>query len=195
MRAVEIALIGAAAGGVALLIYRSQAQPAGQGGGFDIGSIGQSLSDIGSSVGNAAATVKNTILEAIGMRGIRNNNPGNIRHSATHWQGQSPQQTDTQFVQFDTPEMGIRALSVLLNTYSKKYGLNTVRGIISKYAPASENNTSAYANAVSAALGVLPDDVLNVQARKSELVQAIIKHENGIQPYALATIQTGVSLA
>lgn len=141
------------------------------------------------------AGIEQYIMEAIGMRGVRNNNPGNIRHSGTRWQGMSAEQTDPAFVQFITPEYGIRALSKLLDTYSNIYGLRTVRGIISRYAPASENDTAAYANAVARALGVSPDAQIDVQARKAELVQAIIKHENGAQPYSLAQITTGVSMA
>jgi len=149
----------------------------------------------GDSISSAAETATNTILEAIGMRGIRNNNPGNIRHSGNRWQGMSAQQTDAAFVQFISPEYGIRALSKLLDTYSQTYGLNTVRGIIHKYAPPVENNSGAYVEAVSSALGVLPDTKIDVQARKADLVQAIIKHENGIQPYVLAVIDTGVTMA
>lgn len=157
--------------------------------------VSDTVAGWGDSLSGAAETVTNTVLEAIGMRGIRNNNPGNIRHSANRWQGMSAQQTDAAFVQFDAPEYGIRALSKLLDTYSNIYGLKTVRGIINKYAPAVENNTSAYASAVAAALGVSPDAQIDVQARKADLVQAIIKHENGIQPYALAVIDTGVTMA
>ena len=175
MKPLEIALIGIAAGAVALVI--AQLQDEGQGGSFDIGSIG------------------NAFWEMIGMRGIGNNNPGNIRHSGSQWQGMAAQQTDAAFVQFDTPEYGIRALSKLLDTYSTKYNLNTVQGIIGRYAPSSENNTTAYASAVARALGVSPDQRIDVQARKADLIAAIIKHENGVQPYALAVIQTGVSLA
>lgn len=156
--------------------------------------VGDTVAGWGDSLSGAAETVTNTVMEAIGMRGIRNNNPGNIRHSGNRWQGMSAQQTDAAFVQFDSPEYGIRALSKLLDTYSKTYGLNTVRGIINKYAPAVENNTGAYTSAVAAALGVSPDAVIDVQAKKVGLLQAIIKHENGIQPYALAVIETGVQM-
>lgn len=173
MKRGTVALIGIAAGALALLIARR--------GGFDIGSIASGAAD--------------HVMEAIGMRGIRNNNPGNIRHSATRWQGMSNQQTDPAFVQFEAPEYGIRALSKLLDTYATKYNLNTVRGIIARYAPASENNTAAYSAAVAGALGVSPDALIDVQARKAELVQAIIKHENGAQPYSIAQITTGVSMA
>lgn len=127
-------------------------------------------------------------------RGIRNNNPGNIRHSGSHWQGQAATQTDPDFVQFVTPEYGIRALAKLLGTYSTQ-GLDTVRKIISKYAPSNENNTDAYAQAVARALGVTPDTKIDVNARKDVLVKAIIAHENGQQPYSVAQINTGVMMA
>lgn len=144
---------------------------------------------------DAAQSAGDMILEAIGMRGIRNNNPGNIRHSTARWQGMSPEQTDSAFVQFISAEYGIRALSKLLDTYANSYGLRTVRGIIGRYAPVTENNTSAYVNAVANALGVAPDQVIDVAAQKQPLIQAIIKHENGIQPYSLATIAAGASMA
>ncbi|MDO9011326.1 MAG: hypothetical protein Q7U78_05900 [Gallionella sp.] len=155
---------------------------------------GFSLGGIGDSISSAATTTKNTILEAVGMRGIRNNNPGNIRHSSTHWQGMEAQQTDAAFVQFTTPEYGIRALNKLLDTYAGKYGLTTVQGIITRWAPASENNTAAYIKSVAAQIGVTPGEQLNVSHRAA-LVQAIIRHENGIQPYTMAQINTGVTMA
>lgn len=127
-------------------------------------------------------------------RGIRNNNPGNIRHSAAKWQGMAAQQTDGAFVQFIAPEYGIRALSKLLDNYAAQ-GLTTVRKIINRYAPPSENVTSAYVAQVAQALGVQPDDYINVSTRKAALVAAIVAHENGQQPYTLAQINTGVSMA
>lgn len=128
-------------------------------------------------------------------RGIRNNNPGNIRHSATHWHGMAAEQTDTNFVQFISPEYGIRALSKLLDTYANKYGINTVRGLIERYAPASENDTGSYAQAVADALDITPDTVINLLTRKAALVQAIVEHENGQMPYTMAQLDTGVRMA
>ena len=142
-----------------------------------------------------AASAGDAILEAIGMRGIRNKNPGNIRRSGITWQGQAATQTDQDFVQFISPEYGIRALSRVLDSYSQRHGLNTVGGIIARYAPSTENNTAAYASAVASVLGVGVNDAIDVQARKSDLVRAIIKHENGIQPYSLATIEGGILAA
>ena len=75
------------------------------------------------------------VIEYNATRGLRNNNPGNIRKSATAWQGLSPTQTDASFFQFISPEYGIRALATILGTYMKNYGLVTVSDIISRWAP------------------------------------------------------------
>ncbi len=132
------------------------------------------------------------------VRGLRNNNPGNIRHGQA-WQGRNPVQTDKSFIQFDSPVYGIRAINKILKTYSTIYGLNTVRGIISRWAPPvndkgkKENDTESYINSVAGRLGVEPDQIIDVRARAVALSQAIIKHENGLQPYPLLTIETGVA--
>lgn len=150
---------------------------------------------LGASIGLLGIRYRQEIQDMLTPRGIRNNNPGNIRHSGSQWQGMAPVQTDPDFVQFVSPEYGIRALSKILQNYSSRYGINTVRGIISRYAPASENNTDAYANAVARALGVTPDQTISVQQHLTALAEAIIKHENGQQPYQIAQIATGVGMA
>lgn len=129
-------------------------------------------------------------------RGERNNNPGNIRLGSVRWQGQVDG-TDPAFVTFATPQDGIRALAKLLRNYQTIHGLRTVRAIINRYAPASENNTSAYVGAVASAMGVSPDAPidLNNDATLSQLVAAIIAHENGRNVYAADTIAAGVALA
>lgn len=67
-------------------------------------------------------------------RGIRNNNPGNIRWGSD-WKGlkKDGKQQDPSFCIFKTPEYGIRALAKLLRNYKQLYGLNTPRKIISRY--------------------------------------------------------------
>lgn len=130
-----------------------------------------------------------------GARGLRNNNPGNIRKGTSQWQGMSPQQTDSAFVQFVSPVYGIRALAVLLKNYSKRYGLNTVEEIISRYAPPNENITGSYVRAVSDAIGVSPRQEINVTANLPRLIAAITKHENGLQPYPESLIRQGVALS
>lgn len=75
-------------------------------------------------------------------RGIRNNNPANIRRGS-QWLGLRSEQTDA-FCQFTEMRYGIRALLVLLRTYRNKYDCVTLREIIHRYAPACENNTWEY---------------------------------------------------
>lgn len=130
-------------------------------------------------------------------RGLRNNNPGNIRHGGSQWQGMRPEQTDDAFVQFISPGYGIRALGVLLKNYQSKYGLNTVRGIIDRYAPPSENVTGAYIAHVAKAMNLSPDVPLNLQNPDTlvPMVNAIIRHENGVNPYPEALVRQSVSMA
>lgn len=130
-------------------------------------------------------------------RGERNNNPGNIRHSAAKWQGQAKEQADPAFVTFTSPQFGIRALVRTLLTYSTTHGLTTVRGIIGRWAPPNENDTGAYVAAVARAVGVGADAKLDVDTLgvMLPLVTGIITHENGRQPYPQATLVEGLRLA
>lgn len=124
-------------------------------------------------------------------RGIRNNNPGNIRYSEHNkWRGQTGD--DGAFAIFSEAKYGIRALAILLNNYSHKYGLNNVRDIINKYAPTNENNTGAYIEHVAKKLNVKADEYIDVKQRMPEIIEAIIKHENGKQPYSQAQILEGI---
>lgn len=86
-------------------------------------------------------------------RGLRNNNPGNIRLSSTRYQGEVDS-SDSAFKQFKTMAHGYRAMFVLLYTYQKKHKLHTIEAMISRYAPAVENHTQAYIEAVSEWSGV-----------------------------------------
>ena len=96
-------------------------------------------------------------------RGIRNNNPLNIRRSKDQWKGMAEAQTDGAFVQFKSMEWGWRAAFCLLTrTYYHKYRLYTIRSIVSKWAPASENNTEAYIQNVSKLTGIPPDEPLGI---------------------------------
>ena len=85
-------------------------------------------------------------------RGIRNNNPANIRHGCT-WRGLAEKQTDREFCQFVTMTWGLRALLVTLRTYVVKHHLHTVREIITRWAPPSDgNNTEKYIEFVEKAV-------------------------------------------
>ena len=93
-------------------------------------------------------------------RGIRNNNPLNIRRSKDQWQGLRAQQTDASFCQFESLEYGWRAAFYLLTrTYYHKYRLYTIRMIINKWAPPNENLTETYIQNVSRLTGIAPDEM------------------------------------
>lgn len=117
-------------------------------------------------------------------RGIRNNNPGNIRLSAVRWQGQKDAQADTSFVEFKTPLMGLRALMRLLLTYHFKHGLNSVESIINRWAPPHENATDHYIHSVARHLGVARRAQIDLTDADVliKLAEAITRHENGQAP-------------
>lgn len=81
-------------------------------------------------------------------RGMRNNNPFNIRKSDTKWFGKIPGK-DNDFETFDTLYNGYRAGIVLLRTYINKYHCRTIWSIINRFAPASENDVDAYVDFIS----------------------------------------------
>lgn len=126
--------------------------------------------------------------------GIRNNNPLNIRfNSENNWNGQTGQDR-YGFCVFDTPENGIRAGAKTLDSYAR-IGVNTIEKIISKWAPSSENNVPAYVAAVEKDTGIDRKAVINKSRDYLRLIAAMIKHENGSQPYSMATIQNGINLS
>jgi len=129
--------------------------------------------------------------------GIRCNNPGNIRRGQTLWQGEAAQQTDPAFLVFSAPEWGLRAIAKILLSY-QLHGLATVRQMIERWAPPEENDTAAYVADVADRVGVLPDDRLTLAtdpARMAAMVAAIVRHENGQQPYPDDLIDHAVALA
>lgn len=131
-----------------------------------------------------------------GSRGVRNNNPGNLEFSDRNpWEGQTG--SDGRFAKFETPEHGIRALGRNLLSYQRQ-GIDTVSEIINRWAPPDDNNdTESYIRSVCASLGVTSDqpiDASNPDTLKS-LCAAIIRHENGEQPYSDQQMSTGVSAA
>lgn len=117
-------------------------------------------------------------------RGIRNNNPLNIRRNGTKWEGLSPVQEDKSFFQFRTMAYGYRAAIKTIHTYFNKYGLKTIRRIIHRWAPPSENDTETYINVVALRSGISPDAEINVYDLRQMIavVSAMSYMENGIEP-------------
>ena len=119
-------------------------------------------------------------------RGIRNNNPLNIRRSKDQWKGLAEAQTDRAFVQFKTLEYGSRAAFYLLTrTYYHKYRLYTIRTIIRRWAPSNENDTNAYIANVSKLTGIDPDEPIGIPSeapsRWIALGLAMAIQENGVE--------------
>lgn len=153
-----------------------------------------SRTDQGQAVVSSIAKKAGDLLGA--PRGIRNNNPGNIRRNNVNWQGalsraavdQAGLEWDDTFVQFDTPANGVRAIGHILMSYQAR-NLVSVDSIIRTW---SATDQDAYVANVSDALQVQPDDVIDVQASLPQLATAIIQQENGQQPYADSDIQEWV---
>lgn len=135
--------------------------------------------------------------EAKKPRGIRNNNPFNIDYNTTPWEGLDEPPTDGRFCRFISPEFGIRAGCRVLLTYQNKHGLHDVTSIVNRFAPPVENDTWAYINSICKALGVRKDEPIKVDNYDTmrKLVDAIIKHENGYNPYSDAIIAKGMAKA
>jgi len=131
-------------------------------------------------------------------RGIRNNNPGNIRWG-NQWRGLVPesQRTDKDFCQFVSAEYGIRAMLIILKHYQIQHGLNTISDIIHRWAPLQENDTQAYIDGVSTVTGIPSHQHIDVMDGTTmlKLIRAIIVHENGYQPYDSVVFKRAEELA
>ena len=108
-------------------------------------------------------------------RGIRNNNPLNIRRTAKdQWKGLRAQQTDASFCQFESLEYGWRAAFYLLTrTYYHKYRLYTIRMIINKWAPPHENLTATYIQNVCRLTEIPPDEPIGIPSDQPERWMAV----------------------
>ena len=115
-------------------------------------------------------------------RGIRNDNPLNIRHGKSQWVGMREKQTDKSFVQFTARVYGYRAAFVLLRNYIGK-GKDTIGKIIAKWAPSSDgNNTQSYINYVSKSTGINASHALRFEDKNDlvEVVRSMAHMESGI---------------
>lgn len=113
---------------------------------------------------------------SIAPRGIRNNNPGNIQ-AGPFANAHGAIGTDGDFAIFKSMQDGIRASIDLLHNYAAR-GYDTIRTIISRWAPGSENDTAAYIADVAKKLGISPDQHLSGD-QLDAVAPAIFGHENG----------------
>ena len=124
-------------------------------------------------------------------RGMRNNNLLNIRISTDKFQGEVQPSQDKEFKQFETAAYGYRAAFRILRTYINNYGLNTIRKIISRFAPANENHTENYIRVVSERSGIPADDPVYADSREMmiRIVAAMSFVENGVEAKMSDVIQ------
>lgn len=118
-------------------------------------------------------------------RGLRNNNPLNIRAAKNDWQGQCGKD-DAGFCVFESLEWGYRAAFRTIDTYRRKYNINKLKDIISRWAPPEENDTKHYVQCVSDLLCVTSDCIFSMGSwepeemeRNCQLVCAMAIMENG----------------
>jgi len=136
-------------------------------------------------------TVKKT------ARGIRNNNPGNIEYGPfAREHGATGVEAAGRFATFASAQEGLNAGAALLRKYGGQ-GIDSVRAIISKYAPAGENNTASYIASVSKGLGVAADAHLNLNDPHvlAGIERAIVQIENGKNPYSAEMYDKAARLA
>lgn len=100
----------------------------------------------------------------VNPRGIRNNNPLNIRQSQNAWLGKV-KGVDKSFETFDNMEHGIRAAFIILRTYIRKHGCRYVSDLIQRFAPANENDTEAYIERVLKLSNTAPRETLYFERR------------------------------
>ena len=141
------------------------------------------------------------------MRGLRNNNPLNIRRSADRWVGARKEQTDKTFVQFESMAYGYRAAWKVLQSYYERFCAQgrafTVRNIISRWAPPTENDTEAYIRSIEKLTGIGEEEkllspiYLNGYHHLARLIAGMTVMENGIRMEEVdhEAIQEGYCLA
>lgn len=114
-------------------------------------------------------------------RGLKNNNPLNIKKNNTKWEGLAEEQTDKSFFVFVAPEWGYRAALRTLQNYKRVHGLRTIREWVMRWAPPVENDTEAYIRCVCQRTGMPETAEPNISNKvvMCNIVSAMSYMENG----------------
>ncbi|MGF6764069.1 hypothetical protein P3T24_004400 [Paraburkholderia sp. GAS33] len=129
--------------------------------------------DIVTAHDNAAAFLAGITPPAssAGALGVRNNNFGNLKDPNTG-----------QFQQFATPQQGIQAADSNLLAYQTKHGIDTIDGIVNRWAPQGDgnNNPTAYAATVAKATGIAVDQKVDLTdpATRTKILDAMFDVES-----------------
>lgn len=130
-------------------------------------------------------------------RGFRNHNPLNIVRG-TQWEGLSETQTDRKFCQFVSNAYGYRAAFITLRSYIDKHGCNSIRKIITRWAPPSDgNHTDIYIRKVSKISKVPVDDIVSMDncVVMTAIVSAMAIIENGVTEIDVNEVKEGWRMA
>ena len=129
-----------------------------------------------------------------GVRNWRNNNPGNIEFGKFS-KGQGAIGTDGRFAVFPTLEQGLKAKEELLFGKNSNYSRLSITDAINRYAPPNENNTAAYINSVTKAVGVPDSTILGAldSGQRSTFLNAINKVEGFKEGKVLQAAKGGVA--
>jgi hypothetical protein len=126
-------------------------------------------------------------------RGIRNNNPLNLEASSFTQRQPGFVGSDGRFGRFESQDQGMAAADQLLASYGAR-GINTVAGVIGRWAPANDGNpVSAYAQFVAQKAGIDPNVPINLAdpAVRAKILPAMAEFENG-RPVRVASLGGGV---
>ena len=150
---------------------------------FGVGAFFSSRAARGTTVTDDALSDADGAPQGASPSGIANKNPFNLEFRSTiQWRGQLG--TDGRFVIFDTPLNGLRAGMINIHTKMTRDGLDTVRKIIFRLSPPSENPSEAFVQFVAGRMSVAPDQPLQFIVHIIPMSKAIIQFENGQQPYS-----------
>jgi len=141
-------------------------------------------------------------------RGIRNNNPGNLRPEiGNNWVGQigtDESGSTGEFCKFDTPENGLRAMGIIALNYQVNDGITNLTDFGNRWAPPSDNaGASDYGEQLASTLGVNPqgafDLLIGDPFQLWEIMKAISINENGkaltVATYTDEIFKTGAAMA
>lgn len=129
-------------------------------------------------------------------RGVRNNNPFNIRISPyNNWLGKVANNTDGSFEQFTDMTFGVRAWCKLIYNYVTKHRCSTIQSIVNRFAPPTENDSLSYVKYVRQVVGSLAVDPTS-PVFLFRLASAMFSIENGRHPFAdeYEYIRNGISM-
>jgi hypothetical protein len=134
-------------------------------------------------------------LPDFGPRGLRNNNPGNVRAAkGMKWMHQTGED-EAGFCTFDDPVWGIRVIAMIWQNYQYYHGFTCLRQYVSRWAPPSENKTDAYLAYMATELGVDSDGPFDPCNKPVKGLTALITFENGTCPYSKDTLNRALTLA